>query len=108
MRLFQSNGAAIYSATVHLLLLIIATIGQRLLVPGNGEVSCGVPATIDTDIAQVAIIATHCVVGTYGLLFLIAAMLVFTAHLGCRNGAPAASFGAEKGVRVPQVDWTVF
>ena len=107
MRLFQSHGTGVHSA-VDLLLLIIATIGQRLLVPGNGEVTCGVPAaTIDADVTQVSIISARCGGGNYGL-FLIAATLVFTAHLGVGNGASATSFGAEKGVRVSQVNWTVF
>ena len=108
MRLFQSHGASIGSAAVNLLILIIASIGQRLLVSGDGEVTCRVPAaTIDADVTQVAIIATHCSGWNYGL-FLIAASLVFTAPLGVRDRASAASFRAEKGVRVSQVYWTVF
>ena len=84
MRLVLSYGTGVNSA-VDLLLLIIATIGQRLLVPGDGEVTCGVPAAkIDTDVTQVSIIAAHCGGGNYGLS-MIAATLVFTAHLSVVN-----------------------
>ena len=82
MRLVLS-GTGVNSA-VDLLLLIIATIGQRLLVPGDGEVTCGVPAKIDTDVTQVSIIAARCGGGNYGLS-MIAATLVFTAHLSVVN-----------------------